>query len=169
MSIFETLSILLAIISVSALFWQIQVALHTMRADHERRKKQATIEFLMSQVRPLWTEGKRMLDAKWGTSVLSEDALNEIQEDSNAREIVTNLLGHLEYLSVGINAKIYDKDILYRASGTYLIRLFYRLRPYIKLAQRDLPTIYIEFEALIQDFEERKLVKPPKEGNIVLS
>lgn len=169
MSLYETLSLILAIVSIAALLWQVRVALQSIHADHERRKKQATIEFLMAQVRPLWTEGRHLLDKKWGTGVLNEDSLKQIEDDPEARVIVTSLLGHLEYLSVGINTGIYDKDILFRASGTSMIRLFHRLRPYIKLSQKNQVTAYIEFENLIHDLEERKRKKPPVDGNIIHS
>lgn len=169
MTIFETLSLIIAAVSVAALLLQLHIGVRTMRADHERRKKQATLEFVMSHVRPLWTEGQRILDERWGAGVLSEQALKDIQEDTKAREIVKTLLGHLEHMSVGLNTGIYDKDLLFRASGAYLIRLFHRLRPYVKYAQKSLPTAYVEFENLVRDFEERKRLKPPTEGNIIHS
>lgn len=166
MNPFEFATIAINAVMLYLLWRQVSIAAKALRADHQRRKKQSTIEFLMFHVRPQWTEGQKILDQRWPESVITDKVLKEISENSESKAIVQTLLGHLEYMAVGINTGIYDEDILYRASGAYLIRLFHRLRPFVKQAQQDLPTRYIEFENLIAKFEKRKRNKPDEAGNL---
>ncbi len=127
---------------------QVGVAGHSLRIDHDRRKKEATINCML-QVRPLWHQGRRVLDSKWGKGVLTESALTEIDDDFSSHEVVRTLLGHLELLSIGVHSGVYDLDLLNRMSGFHLCSMYDRLKPYIKRVQGKLPTAYIEFERLV--------------------
>ena len=147
---------------------QIQVAISTIKADHERRRKQATIDFML-QVRPIWQESHRLLDERFGPGTLSGDALEEIQKNRDARDIISRLLGNLEHLAVGINTGVFDRELLFRTSAYFLTTIYHRLHPHIKKAQTSLPTAYIEFEQLAVEFDDRRRIKPPKSGNIVHS
>lgn len=69
-------------------------------------------------------------------------------------------------MSVGMNTGVFDKDLLYRMSSSYLIRIYRRLEPYVKHVQKNNSFAYIEFQEIISDFEERKRIKPDPRGNI---
>lgn len=166
MNLFDGLAISAATASALLLFLQVRVASRAIRLDHLRRRRQSTLEFVMAQVRPRWSKSRKLIDEKWGTESISEKALKQIEEDDKSREVVRSLLGHLEYLAVGINVKVYDKDVLHRASGSYLIRTFHRLLPYVKSVQKKQPAAYVELEQLIADFAERKRHKPEPIGEL---
>ena len=67
-----------------------------------------------------------------------------------------NALGVFEHLAVGVNAGVYDKDILYRMAGGYITRLYSFVTPFIQIARDEShPRAYSEFELLTLDFESR--------------
>ena len=168
MDTFEILTISVASITALILVVQAGLALKSIKADHERRKKQATFEFVQ-KIRPAWLEAKHALEERWGKEPLTSKELEEIENDFHLMKTVRGLLGLLEHLSVGMNSGVFDKDLLYRMSGAQLINIHKRLRSYIDKIQQSHPTAYTEYHELVKDFEERKRVKPTEQGNIVNS
>jgi len=165
MTAFEISTLIIATATAGLLVWQVRVAVQSIKADHERRKKQATTEFML-HVRPLWHDQRRMIEKRWGDGVLTNKILDEIDKDHEAYELVRTLLGQLEHISVGVNSGVYDKDLLFRTSGSHLIGIYHRMHPYIMRAQSKLSTAYIEYVQLMREFEERKREKPLQDGNI---
>ena len=168
MRLYEILSLVLGLTAASIAIWRIQVAVATLKADHERRRKQATIDFMI-QLRPVWQESHRLLDERFGSGPLAEQALDEIKSNRDARDIISQLLGNLEHMAVGANTGVFDRDLLFRTSAYFLTNIYHRLRPYIKRVQAGLPTAYVEFEQLAMEFDERRRTKPPTAGQIVHS
>lgn len=143
-----------------------QQTLHrTMHADHERRQKQATMEY-MTTVRPIWAESRRMLNDAFGNKALTEDDLNKLEESRDLQRIVRELLSKLEHLAVGVNTGVLNEDIIYRMSGSYLIRIYRRVSLYLEDAQKKNPYAYIEFMEMIRKFEEQRRLKPDPRGGI---
>lgn len=95
--------------------------------------------------------------------------VKEINENHEIKSEIRELLGTLEHVSVGMNTGVFDKDLWYRMSATFLITLYSRLRAYIKHVQKDNPSTYIEFEGIVKEFEARKAKKPESTGNIQYS
>gem|GEM_PF-951208 len=168
MDLYEILTLCVAVITASILVIQANLALKSIKADHERRKKQATFEFVQ-KIRPAWIEAKHAIEEKWGKEPLTSKELGEIDKEFELLNLVRNLLGLLEHLSVGMNSGVFDKDLLFRMSGSQLISIHKRLRGYIDRVQLQSPTAYIEYQALVNDFEERKRIRPETNGNIVNS
>lgn len=168
MKLYEVLSLIIGVAMAGLVIWQIRVATLTIKADHERRRKQATIDFML-QVRPIWQESQRLLDERFGEGTLSGEALEEIQKNRDARDVISRLLGNLEHLAVGVNTGVFDRELLFRTSASFISKIYHRLRPHIKKVQSGLPTAYIEFEQLAVGFEDRRRIKPPRSGDIVHS
>ena len=168
MSTFEIITLILGGVTACILVIQVGLALKSIKADHERRKKQATFEFVQ-KIRPAWIEAKHALEGKWGDNPLSSSELIEIDKDFELLKLVRTLLGLLEHMSVGMNSSVFDKDLLFRMSGTQLINIHKRLRAYIDRVQQTTPTAYIEYQELVKNFEERKRMKPETQGNILNS
>jgi len=168
MNTFEIFSLIIGSVTACILIVQAGLALKSLKADHERRKKQATFEFVQ-RIRPAWLEARYALEERWGREPLTSKELEEIENDFHLMTTVRSLLGLLEHLSVGMNAGVFDKDLLYRMSGTQLINIHKRLRTYIDKIQKTHPTAYTEYQELVKDFEERKRIRPPTDGNIVNS
>lgn len=138
-----------------------------MRADHERRKKQATIEYV-NQTRAVYRPISRKLAQKFGEGAV----INIDQIDDETKEDITAFLSIVEHLAVGVNTKVYDLQILERMSGTYFIRMFRMLQPYIEERRRisNRPTIYTEFESMIDDIKEiRGEIKKNHKGKMKYS
>jgi hypothetical protein len=165
MTPYEQLTLMVATTTAGILIFQVWLALRTLVADHERRKKQATLEFVQ-QIRPVWLEAKHALEEKWGKDPLTSCELDEIDNDFQLLKLVRSLLGLLEHLSVGMNAGVFDKELLYRMSGSQLISIYQWLHTYIARAQKNIPTAYIEFQELVQHFEDKKRLRPSGVGSI---
>lgn len=131
----------------------------TMVADHERRKMQATIEYMRS-VRPIWSQLRRELNDHFGNGTLQVESIDKIDKDKDLQRLVRELMGSMEHLSVGANYEVFDEDLIYRMSASYLIRIYKRMDLYIEKAQAKNPYAYIEFKDLIRKFDERRRLKP---------
>ena len=129
---------------------QLMLLFRSFRADHERRKKESTIEHVRS-IRTLYRGLSGRLIDKFG-----EDAINLSQIDAATEREISEYLSIIEHLSVGVNTEVYDFDILSRMSGTYLVRMYFRLAPYIKSQQKQVPSYFVEFEFLVENLQRRR-------------
>ncbi len=108
------------------------------RADHERQKKQATIEFVAS-LRSEQTDAREMLLKHLGNDVISTDKALELRKGDKAGEetavtIVRTIrfyLNGLEYMAVGVNAGVYDRELVRRLMGYSLKKTWSRYGDYI--------------------------------------
>src|SRR5215208_4734108 len=135
MTTYEIATLILGIIGGAFVIIQIYVAVRAYKAEHERQKKQATIEYVKA-IRPLYREAKIKVDQKFGDRTLSESDVEELEKDFDSKESLKNLLSILEHASVGMNAGVFDKDLWYRMSATFLIRIYRRFYAYIKKVQQ---------------------------------
>ncbi|MGD1938862.1 MAG: DUF4760 domain-containing protein [Cyanophyceae cyanobacterium] len=137
-----------------------------MVADHERRKKQATIEYVNS-VKVKYRPIAEKLNQKFGErTIINIDSIDDV-----LKEDITEILSTLEHLAVGINSGVYELKILDRMSGTYFVNVFEKLSPYIRAARRqtDRRRLYYEFEEMVEDIRrmrslDAKRIRQP--GNI---
>jgi Domain of unknown function (DUF4760) len=163
MTTYEWTTIVIQILGFGVLISQVAVAIKAIHADHERRKKQSSIEQLGSMYR----ECRHDLEARFGTAPLTNDDIAKIQDDQAYEASVVRLLGVLEHIAVGVNSGIYDEEIVFRMSATSMIDIFKRLELYIRYRQKHVNTAcYIEFNYMIRKFENKKLIQPSSSGNI---
>jgi len=155
-------------ISLLIIMTQLYLAYRVFKADHERRKKQSTIEYI-NNVRQLWSLHKSKVDEKFGFDALTDKDIQQINSDDELKNPIQALLGQLEHVAVGMNTGVYDKDLLYRMSGAFLMSNYNRFKLFIEEAQKGNPFTYIEFQELVFDFQERRRVKPDPRGNIQYS
>ena len=163
-SISQLVTTIATLVGLVLVLFQLRVAIRTFKADHERRKKQTTVEHVR-EIRPLYTKCRQLVDRKYGSDVLSDKDVEEIvRENGEIRDNLKEILAYLEFTAIGTNTGVFDKELWYRMSGSYLIRIYHRFRPYIKFAQKNNPYAFIEFEEIVLEFEERKRLKPdPRE------
>ena len=136
----------------------------TYKSDHERRKKQSTIEYV-NQIRNYYRPLGTKLVKKFGNNTINLD-----QIDDETRTNIREILSVLEHMSVGVNTNVYDFNILNRMSGSYLLRMYHRLLPYIKDRQKHNPTAYIEFETICKKIDDLKKINyKSNKGNIEYS
>ena len=164
----ENYSLLVAVIQIFALLAiivQIRIAIVTMKADHERRKKEATIEHFGH----IWRDIRHKLESRYGTDPITKEDLDKIHENKQLNADIIQLLGALEHMAVGVNIGVYDREVLYRMSASSIINIYHRLKLFIDARQVKNPNIYIEFQELATEFADRKRVKPKNIGKIELS
>lgn len=160
----ELAAIIISMFTLLCLLLQTHVQWRTMRADHERRKKQATIEYV-NQTRTRYRPISRKLAIKFGEGTV----INLDQIDEEIKEDIKAFLSIVEHLAVGINTKVYDLQILERMSGKYFISMFRKLQPYINERRRiqSMPSLYCEFEIMVEDIKKIKgEIKKNLEGKI---
>lgn len=84
------------------------------------------------------------------------------------RTDISELLSTVEHMSVGVNVGVYDIHILERMSGSYMIKMFQRLHPYIthiREAKKN-DNAYIEFEEVKLQLEALRRKPRNQRGNI---
>lgn len=140
------IQILMFLIVSIQLFW----VQKTFRADHERRKKQSTVEYL-NKIR----ENYRSLTNKLITK-FDNNAINLTEIDDETKIEIKELLSILEHLSTGINTQVYDYNLIKRMSGSFLLARYKQLYPYIDNSQKKSPEHYIEFETLCKRIDSDK-------------
>jgi len=137
-----------------AVFWQARIMRVALIADHDRRKKQSTIEY-MNVIRQQYRPINKKLTEQYGFgNVINLSSLN-----SETKSDIRELLSIVEHLSVGVNMDVYDIDALIRMSGSYLLRMRRNLSPYIENAQRNNSSAYEEFIHLCKRMDDKKNMK----------
>jgi len=142
------------VIECAAIIAGAAIALRSFRADHERRKKQATIEFTHNVL--------ELRSSVWSqvTSVFGSDVINptdpRYKDDVKLQANVTQYLKLMERLAVGINVGVYDLYVFTRITGRATSNTYKRLFPVIeeKRKSAQAPTLYIEFERLVRSIDE---------------
>ncbi len=168
MSNYEVITTALTIIGLVFVVGQLTIGIRSLKAAHERQKKQATIEYLHN-IRPVYNQLWNNLQQKFGDDVITEKMVAALVNEHEIRREIKELLSILEHASVGMNTGVFDKDLWYRMSANFLIRLYNRLRAYIKHAQTYNSYAYVEFEGIVKEFEARKATRPDGHGNIKFS
>ena len=140
---FETISIAVQAASTLVFTGTLIVLYLTYRADHERRRKQATIEYInviQDKFRPLDLD----LTDQFG----EQTAINADEVDQETNMKIKQILTTIEHLCVGVNTGVYDLYIINRMSGAYFLRMQDRFRPYIvqRRQERRNDRLYCEFE-----------------------
>jgi len=124
------------------------------RADHDRQKKQSTIEFYNS----ISLESQMLLDD------IESKAWNytSIQSNKALRKSIIRYLSRLERLAVGVSSDVYDFDILNLMSGRNLSKKYIQLQNYIEEARvaKKAPMLYMVFELLIKRIDEYRKIHP---------
>ncbi len=138
------LAIGISLLTLIVISFQLYLIYKTYKADHERREKQSSIEFV-NNIRyfswPLEVE----LRKKHQMKTINTDDLDEETEVTIGR-----FLSVVEQLSVGVNSKVYNVDIVDRMIGTHLIGMYERLLPFMQHSrkERNSETLYTEYKTL---------------------
>ncbi len=150
MTLFETFSITIMGVGAIIALIQVGIGIRTLRADHERRKKQATILYL-DNLRTSYRKWNNELVKKFGTDPIGAETANKITEDIGSWAILKDMLGLFEHLAVGVNTGVFDIDILNKMAGQYLIDVYDRWKVYINERRKDPKhqSVYMEYEILV--------------------
>ena len=153
MSLYEKLTLAIGITMALILWLQLYMIYRTFRADHERRKKQATVEYVNS-IRSMYRPIAEKLLAKFG----EQKVINMDEIDSSVAADIKECLSVVEHLAAGVNVGIFDLKIIDRMSGSYFLDMRDRFKPYIKdrRVKRGNDKLYCEFEVLCRDLEKTR-------------
>lgn len=111
---------------------QLRHGIAATKLDHERRKKQATIEFYAATIearQELMDEMPRLHDNDAITGLI-EAASND--ENSDAARNVAHYLGLFEMLSVAANTDTFDLETIDRLVGSRILRISEVYSPWIE-------------------------------------
>jgi len=151
MPFIESLFVILGVVFVAV---QIRQQTKISRADHDRQKKQSTIEFYNA----LSSDSYQFLDEIKGTVITIE----KVTADKALQKSVIRYLSRLERLAIGTAADVYDFEILCLMSGRYLIKKYEQFQLYIHAVRmnKNAPMLYKEFELLVKKLKEFKAANP---------
>lgn len=162
MTDFEFWSTVIALLGLGAIFVQLRSNHRAIIKDHDRRRMQATLEY-MNAVWPKWTVSRRSIQDKLGTGAITDEQSKAIWEDKEnlgMRNLLRDVLNPLEHLSVGIAAGVFDEDIFYQMSATSFIKAYEVLRRYITFVQSSQQSAYANFVVLAKRFKTRRSEAP---------
>lgn len=131
-SVGDVINSVIALISfATALF-----AIFSFRADHDRRRKQATIEQMLdvrSEYRDKWYKFRESSEGGEDDreDAITKDEAREIDKTPERRKQVEDILSLFEHLSTGVNTEVFDIALLNRLSGQYIINVFVRCQGFI--------------------------------------
>ena len=139
---------------------QLYLMRKSMLADHERKKKQSTIEFYNN----INIESSKL------TPMIEKNAeengillVKTIKETPALMEAAARYLTLMERFSVGVNTNVYDINVYDRMAGDTTIRNYERLRLWIEdVRKRRGNFVYTDFERMIYELKEIRKNRFPK-------
>ena len=122
-------------------------------ADHERRKKQSTIEFshqVLEERIKATNQINKVFKNQEVVNITAPDYINNVNDVKGA---ISRYLNLMERISVGINIGVYDRDTFMRITGSLTIKFYKRIEPVIKEKRKRTGNYkaYCDFEQLVKD------------------
>lgn len=142
-------------LSFAALFITMWNGFRGQKAEQERRRAQATIDYVQ-QAHKEWLGNERALQERLGSTRLCSVLLEEIDKDPESKRLMQSMLWLMETLAVGVFSGVYDKRLLCRFAGSFIANVYDEYYPYIAEQQHKMPSSYMEFEALAEAFRSAK-------------
>lgn len=117
-----------AAVLVLVVYLQLRLGRRSMKQDHERRKKQATLDFY-AQVMKNVDSDRRTISAKYGQGKISTAEARKLYDAASSLDgpkqedhedyvevgvAIRNYLNALEWVAVGVALGIHDEDVLKR-------------------------------------------------------
>ena len=142
----------------------IDAQLKAVRSDHERRRKQSTLEYYTRlQDRHSKTRPKlhKTLNLNKPDDQLARTEAESIFESTEKVTVKNQLMGVLndhEYLAVGVNTGIFDFDVVDRLGNKSIRAVVHRYKHWIDVAQETTKSkrTYGELEKLASDLKKRE-------------
>ncbi|MDR2592513.1 MAG: hypothetical protein LBC59_06880 [Chitinispirillales bacterium] len=151
----QMISNIIICVGVIIAIWQLLLSKNSITADHERRKKQATIEFYRS-ICDACDEILEQLEIQFpNDGVINYD---DVKNDPVALNAIRKYLSLMEEIAVGINTEVYDITIFDRIAGTYCTGWFRRFSEIIRIRRinNHYPNLYGDFENMIYKLKDVK-------------
>lgn len=122
---------------------------YQIHKDHERRRKQATIEHIES-VKSIYRNTNHWLEDVHG-DILDMKKLSP--EDIKG---LKDMLSVVEHMSTGVLTGVFDLQLIERMSGSFFQRLHKRVLPFIESVRntKNNQKIYADFSELIDEIDK---------------
>lgn len=136
--------------------------LKNILADHERRRKQSTLEFY-SELYPYLSELRTKI-----TDVFCDEYINpsdpRYAENQEIQKVIYEYLVIVERFSVGINSGVYDIDVFARTSGKTVSSMYKKLSPIINLwrTTQNYPEMFYDLEKMSREIDTTREKAYPK-------
>jgi len=117
-SLGDLMNVVTAIATIAAVIY----AARSFVADHTRRRKQATMEALValrSEYREKWLRVR-----SYGAGKITAAEVEQIAADFEKRKQLEDVLSLFEHIATGVNADVFDLQLLNRLSGQYFMDIF---------------------------------------------
>ena len=154
---------LIAGITALLLIVQLELARKAFKADHERRKKQATVEFV-----------SRLRDSSWPLEItlrskFGDNVINNGEIDGKEEITIGRFLSLVEQLATGVNVGVFDYDVVSRMIGYHLTSMYDKLHPFIDKSRGNKTNNYSHEYEVLRNRILRDRTTEIKEGNIKYS
>ncbi|MPY63273.1 DUF4760 domain-containing protein [Streptomyces spongiae] len=168
-------SLLVSVVAFGALAWQLLLLSRNTGQDHERRRKQATMEYLtanMDRRKALFDEGIPDERDHEATAALINRSLSG---DDQATKLITSYLTTFNFLAVGAQSDAFDREVIDEAWGGLIIAVWNGYRPWAEAQRKEHgePRVWDNLEWLAGQMEPRRSVIPtggsgnlPPRGNL---
>jgi len=152
---------IIAMVAAYIAIKQLRLMKESVKADHERRKKQATIEFYRS-IKNECTGFMKQINEKFPKGKVIN--VCDVENDRAILNIIREYLSRIEVLSVGINIGIYDIATFDRIAGESTIKSFKRFKVIIDFRRKTSGNshLYEDFEKFISELENLRKERFPK-------
>ena len=136
----------------------------TLKADHERRRKQATLEYI-NAVSERYKSALNEFNKRHG-----EDRFVDLSDYTEEDKfLVKSYLNEIENICTGVNCEVLDYYILKRMTAGNLKRNHSRFSQYIEAVQRNKPTTYTEYDAVVARLKHEAKDVSDRQGKIQFS
>ncbi|MFC8274650.1 DUF4760 domain-containing protein [Streptomyces sp. NPDC057271] len=164
-------TLFVSVVAFGALAWQLLMLSRNTAQDHDRRRKQATMEYLtaiMERRKELYDAG--IPDERDHVAVSALVSLS-LSGDAAATKLITSYLSALNYLGVGTRSDAFDRAVVDQAWGGLIIAVRDNYAPWIE-AQRQAhgePRLYEDLQWLAGEMTPRRAATHPVDSDILPS
>ena len=148
------------IVQVRLLRRQVVDAGDAVRMDHDRRKKESTLDFYAGTIDKR-SSFREALPNDRDAQAISDLITPLIEQASNStsNRMVAEYLNYLELLAVGVNLDIYDFETINRLAGGRIIAVANNYAPWIehRRATLNAPMMWSDLSLLAARLSERPL------------
>jgi hypothetical protein len=162
------LSVLVGFVAFFALMGQLRLMSRSTDQDHDRRRKQATMEYLtanMDRRKAFFDEGiphERDHEAVTALINLSRSG------DEPTTKLITSYLTTFNFLAVGAQSDAFDRSVIDEAWGGLIIAVWENYRPWVEDQRRrhGEPRVWENLEWLAGTIPPRRAVVRTGSGNL---
>lgn len=156
-------SFLVSVVAFGAVAWQLLLLSHSTARDHDRRRKQATMEYLTANMdRRMELIGEGIPDDRDPAAIADLIRLS-LAGDVPTTKLITSYLTTFNFLAVGAQTDAFDRKVIDEAWGGIIIAVWNHYRPWIE-AQRQRhsePRVWENLEWLAGEMTPRRVEGSP--------